>query len=119
VFLRKLSNGVQLETLPGARGYTSLEEMRIITLASVQTIKLLVIHAKPPVEAGLRKFRRLLQSPSLEKVIVVGGTECIEGEKISDSVSEILYGPGNLVQLISCLPLLNSVQYFLILSVFT
>jgi hypothetical protein len=88
VFLHKLRNGVQWKYLQDSqRSSMSLEEMRIVTLASVQTIKLLVINAKPPVEAGLRKFRRLLQSPSLEKVIVTGGTRCIEGEKISDSVS--------------------------------
>jgi hypothetical protein len=85
-FVHQLRNGVQWKAPPSSGYYDRLDEMRIVTLSSVQAIQKMVIKKKPPLEAVLGKFRRLLQSPSLRKV-EVGQTTCIEGEKISDSVS--------------------------------
>jgi hypothetical protein len=88
VFVQQLRNGVQWKVPPSGGG-GCLPEMRIATLASVQTIEKLVIKSKPPVEAVVEKIRRLLLSTSLRKV-ELGGTKCIEGEKISDTVSYTL-----------------------------
>ncbi len=89
VFVHQLRNGVQWRVPPSGCG-DGLPEMRIATLASVRTIEKLVIKSRPPVEEVVEKTRRLLQSATLRRV-ELGGTKCIEGEKISDTVSSYFF----------------------------